>query len=182
MATEETGYDLRQLAREAGVTPRTVHFYIQQGLLPPAGSVGPRARYGAAHLARLRLIKRLQREYLPLSEIGRRMEGLSDRQVAGLVSGGEPKPSSPKSKSALEYVRTLLKSGPAQQEAAAAPMSASPEPRTASPEASPDRSQWERIALAPGVELHIRRPLSRARQRQVERLLDGARQLLQEEK
>jgi hypothetical protein len=44
-----------------------------------------------------------------------------------------------------------------------------------------DRSQWERIALVPEVELHVRRPLSRARNRQLERLLESARQILQKE-
>jgi hypothetical protein len=44
-----------------------------------------------------------------------------------------------------------------------------------------DRSQWERIALGPEIELHVRRPLSRARNRQLERLLESARQILQKE-
>ena len=37
-------YDLKELCAVSGVTPRTVHFYIQQGLLPPAGSAGPGPR------------------------------------------------------------------------------------------------------------------------------------------
>ena len=42
------------------------------------------------------------------------------------------------------------------------------------------RSQWERIALGPNVELQVRRPLSRAENRAVERLLDAARALFEE--
>jgi hypothetical protein len=45
-----------------------------------------------------------------------------------------------------------------------------------------ERSQWERIALAPDVELHIRRPLARAQQKQVDRLVAIARELLEEER
>lgn len=44
-----------------------------------------------------------------------------------------------------------------------------------------DRSQWDRISLAPDVELHIRRPLSRLQNRRVERLLAVARDILEED-
>jgi hypothetical protein len=47
--------------------------------------------------------------------------------------------------------------------------------------AQPDRSQWERVALSPDVELHIRRPLSRDHNRRVDRLISIARQLLEED-
>ena len=57
--------------------------------------------------------------------------------------------------------------------------SATPAPQ-ANPSSSPalhDRSQWECVTLAPDVELHVRRPLSRIQNRRVERLLEIARQL-----
>ena len=41
-------------------------------------------------------------------------------------------------------------------------------------------SQWERIEIAPDVELHVRRPLSRHQNRAVERLIAFARNLFQE--
>jgi hypothetical protein len=40
------------------------------------------------------------------------------------------------------------------------------------------RSQWDRIALTPDVELHVRRPLSRPDNKRVERLIAVARQIL----
>jgi hypothetical protein len=43
------------------------------------------------------------------------------------------------------------------------------------------RSTWERIPLAPDVELHVRRPLSRSHNRLVDRLIDHARHLFSEE-
>jgi len=46
----------------------------------------------------------------------------------------------------------------------------------------PERSQWERLALTPDIELHIRRPLGRLEQRRVERLITIARQVLKEGK
>jgi hypothetical protein len=45
-----------------------------------------------------------------------------------------------------------------------------------------ERSQWERIALSPDVELHIRRPLTRAHQKGVDRLVTIARELLEEDR
>jgi hypothetical protein len=45
-----------------------------------------------------------------------------------------------------------------------------------------DRSQWERIALSPDIELHVRRPLTRAHQKGVDRLVTIARELLEEDR
>jgi hypothetical protein len=56
--------------------------------------------------------------------------------------------------------------------------------RSPEPPKSPSttvKSQWERISLAQDVELHVRRPLTREANRRVEKLLDLARQILQEE-
>src|SRR5512139_1244539 len=100
-------FTLRQLAHRSGVTPRTVHFYVQQGLLRPAGSPGPGAKYGEGHLARLRLIRYLQREYLPLADIRKRLDTMDDEAirttVAELTTNRPPEPTS-----ALDYVRGLL--------------------------------------------------------------------------
>ncbi len=41
------------------------------------------------------------------------------------------------------------------------------------------RSRWDRLSLGPNVELRVRRPLSRAENRAVERLLQAARELFQ---
>jgi hypothetical protein len=46
---------------------------------------------------------------------------------------------------------------------------------------TPDRSQWDRILLAPDVELHVRRPLARRQHKRVERLIEIAKELLEEE-
>ncbi len=66
-------YTLQDLADLAEVTPRTIRYYVAQGLLPSPDRVGPGALYGPGHLARLRLIRRLQREHLPLAEIRSRL-------------------------------------------------------------------------------------------------------------
>src|SRR6188474_1141198 len=66
-------YTLQQLADEAGVTPRTIRYYVAQGLLPSPGA-GSGVRYTDAHLERLRLIRQLQRNHLPLAEIRKQLD------------------------------------------------------------------------------------------------------------
>jgi DNA-binding transcriptional MerR regulator len=223
--TDET-FSLKDLCRLADVTPRTVHFYIQQGLLPPAGSRGPGARYGEGHLLRLRLVRRLQREHLPLAEIRQRLETMTDNHVAVALAESEALTSRGPGDSALDYVRGLLARSVANEKTGApAPARArsgrrwgastlwrgdSPElgtssgatvsttardvlprpavapaaPRDAAAAAPPpltERSQWDRVVLAPDVELHVRRPLTRDMNRRVEKLLDAAREILKEE-
>lgn len=168
------------------MTPRTVHFYVQQGLLPPAGSPGPGARYGEGHVSRIRLIRLLQKEHLPLAEIAKRTRGLTDRQVDALLAEAKPRRIGSRV-SALDYIRGVLAEPKASSldalRAGAAQhlrlSTALPEPVESSTPVStaPARSQWERFTLADGMELHIRRPLSRTEQRQLEKLMAAARNI-----
>ena len=54
--------DLAELAKASGVTPRTIRYYIHQGLLPSPGKRGRGARYDRGALGRLQLIQLLQRD------------------------------------------------------------------------------------------------------------------------
>src|SRR3954453_14712125 len=83
-------YSLAALARLADVTPRTIRYYLAQGLLPAAEAAGPATRYSEAHLDRLRLIPRLQREARPVARIRARLEQMGDEAIAAAVHGSEP--------------------------------------------------------------------------------------------
>lgn len=62
-------YKVSELAQKAGVTKRTIHYYVSKGLLlPPEGS-GVNSLYNDEHLKRIFLIKKLQAEYMPLNKI-----------------------------------------------------------------------------------------------------------------
>ena len=225
----EREYTLQELADLTGVTPRTVRYYIAQGLLPSPDGAGPAARYGERHVGRLRLVRRLQREHLPLAEIRSRLADLDDVAIAGLLAEGHP---TGPAGTAVDYIRTILAGSgrtvsaraaameppPAMPPSASRPALAgapqtssgsllkrvepqrllsvalaadppslsSPEETTAAqtPSAAalgPDRSQWDRVSLTPDIELHVRRPLSRSQNKQVERLIAIARQLLEED-
>lgn len=214
----DAAYSINDLADRGGVTRRTVHYYISQGLLPASGTEGRGTRYGKPHLDRLRLIRELQREHLPLAEIRQRLVHLSDTQIADLLARGEvlaeprgtafdyiqavlsgtslrafeqPAPSNASSPAAAQaarpaaaalvpQARALLSRAkgagaapPRQVAEAAAQYSQPSQPST--------RSQWERISLAPDVELHVRRPSSRLQNRAIDRLVAFSRQLFEED-
>lgn len=164
--SQPTSYDISELSDLSGLTVRTIRYYIQQRLLPTSQSMGPGAKYGEAHLARLRLIRRLQRDHHPLAEIRRRLES-PDADAAQESATGS---------SAADYVRAVLEKGatPAPASQAQTLLTSPPPPATR------DRSHWERIPLTDGIEIHVRRPLSRADNRSVERLLDAARHIFEE--
>ena len=207
----ESEYCLQDLADLAGVTPRTIRYYIAQGLLPSPGKAGPGATYTDGHLNRLRLVKRLQREHLPLAEIRSRLAALDDATVAGLV---EVPASEPPADSAIDYIRGVLNGDSLPEWALRNPTVAASSPSSPispqvnppslnavalevpayrlaessrsyteppAPTPTPDRSQWDRILLAPDVELHVRRPLGRRQHKRVERLIEIARELLEED-
>ncbi|WP_428265444.1 MerR family transcriptional regulator [Haliangium sp.] len=64
-------YRMKDLCERTGLSRQAIHFYIQQGLLPPGKKTGRNmAYYDQAHLERLSLIRTLQRErFLPLKAI-----------------------------------------------------------------------------------------------------------------
>lgn len=151
---EDNGYGdemgLTDLAEAAGVSVRTVRYYITEGLLPPPLGAGPRAAYTAEHLDRLRLIARLKDAYLPLREIRRRLRGLDADAVRALLlddAGGAaprvaeaPEPPTEGSRrsylradrqaddSAAAYLSRLLPAPRRQQPSPAGPLPPAPEP------------------------------------------------------
>ena len=190
-------YSLAELADLAGVTPRTVRYYVSQGLLPSPGTSGPGAKYDDGHLDRLRLIRKLQREHLPLAEIRQRLAGLDDVTITALADE-PPAEAAVDRHSALDYIRRVL--GPSQPQPAALhaslpgsllrripspPSAGTPAPTEppapATPEPRIERAQWERIGFGPDIELHVRRPLSRPLAKKVDRLVSIARDLLEED-
>ena len=80
---------IEELAREAGVPVRTVRYYISQGLLPGPAARGRAAAYDDEHLARLRLIRRLVEQHVPLAEQRDRLARLSGTEVERLLRDEE---------------------------------------------------------------------------------------------
>ncbi len=67
-ASRDDLYTIGQLARELGVTTRTIRFYEDEGLIAPARRGGQRI-YGSRERTRLKLVLRGRRLGFPLSDI-----------------------------------------------------------------------------------------------------------------
>lgn len=137
---------LDELAERAEVAPRTVRYYVQRGLLPAPIFRGKDTAYGRGHLVRLRAIKRLQAQYLPLDAIQAALEGRSDDEIEALgveATPGVPAPSS----------------GAGAPGVSPPTVGAGPGGETAGDEraggCAPRPRAYERWQLAPGLELHL---------------------------
>lgn len=73
-----------ELADAAGLSRRSIRFYVQQGLLPAPMGLGRGSHYDAAHLDRLRQVADWQRAGHSLDQIRRLLDG-----------GAVPPPASP---------------------------------------------------------------------------------------
>lgn len=201
---QETGYTIGQLARAGDVTTRSIRYYTAEGLLPPPDTRGRHARYSQNHLQRLRAIARLKRDYLPLHIIRERLNSLTDAQVAALGAGEMDTTSQPRlspgrqaterfaeetesvAPGALEVVESEL-ALPATRKRVAllvsprlAPQTENALEQTAEEETHFDPSDlWQRIPLAPGVELHVRVPDSPQTFETLHRLIQETKALFQ---
>jgi DNA-binding transcriptional MerR regulator len=147
---------IAELAQRAGVTPRTIRYYVAEGLLPPPGGRGQRRAYGQQHLDRLDAIRQLKAAYLPLHEIRRRLNAspaspsarmAAARAVGSSAQGVVPGPA-------------LAESTPPGTVAAVAsrpPIGFGGTSGVGRIEIyDPPETVWRRHTLAPGVELHYR--------------------------
>jgi DNA-binding transcriptional MerR regulator len=155
---EETGEDL---------SPRTIRYYIAEGVLRRPDA---RGTFTEAHLDRLKLILRLKQAFLPIPEIRRQLELLTDGDVKAQLERYETQGRSPASNLAAEYTQRLM----AQR---AGPLGENVPPPSSTPGSGVKAETWERFLLAPGVELHVRKPLSLEEQEFLDSLLEHAQQL-----
>lgn len=139
-------YKLDELARAAGTSPRTVRYYVQRGLLPAPAFRGKDTAYGKDHLVRLRAIRRLAEAFFPLDAIAVELERRSIAEIERLADGELPA-----------------------AHAAAVP-AASGRPEPSAPPLLP-RTTFERVVIAPGVDLTIAEDAPAESRRLAERLL-----------
>jgi DNA-binding transcriptional MerR regulator len=84
-------YRTAETARLAGVTPRTLRYYVELGLLPGPQQAGVNTFYTHAQLLRLQAIPLLRkRDRLRLPMVKRRLNAMSDAEVEALVTPPKP--------------------------------------------------------------------------------------------
>ena len=169
-------YLINELAKQAGVSVRTIRYYLNEGLLPPPETKGRYASFGEEYLDLLELIRRLKEAYLPLKEIRERVAGLSHEQVRVLLAeldqeGKEPEKYLPSIQAKeVHFMRdasvkqNLSKEIKMKKELSSAleyvnqvlnTQDAST--RYQQPSMGVRQGEtWQRIRIVPGVELHVR--------------------------
>jgi DNA-binding transcriptional MerR regulator len=180
----EEGLSLDALAERVGVPVRTIRFYISQGLLPGPGSRGKSATYGEAHVIRLRLIRRLADQHVPLTKIAALVEGLTLDDAQALLAREEQRASELQAAedagSPKDYVAALLRQAQEAKAGSVLPRNAGagdfsrperlaratfdvqlPDSESASSTPTPTPTPtstdvWRRWTLVPGIELHVR--------------------------
>ena len=142
-------YTIGELASLSGVNRRNVHFYVQQGLLPPPLGAGLGARYSDEHLLCLRAIPVLRSRGLRLDQIRERLAGANAKVIEALIDERPGPPTAPHT------------------------------PRCGTPNTTTPKAQHlVRYTLAPGVELLIDTASSTANA-QVAELVQTAQSIFQ---
>jgi DNA-binding transcriptional MerR regulator len=134
---------ISELADQAGVTERTIRYYVEQGVLPPPERGRP-AEYTDEHVRRLALIRRLKEQYLPLEEIRDMLQRLSLDQVDELLAQHPPAADQAKRETlepAADYIAGVLRQAKAREQmkkaASPPPFVYSPPPPASSPPGGP---------------------------------------------
>lgn len=165
MERDEPILSIEELAEQARVSPRTVRYYISEGLLPGPGARGKLASYGGDHLTRLRLIRRLLDQGMPLVKVKGILGSLDPAEVRELLREEDERTATlnraAESPSPREYVSELLRQAQARGQKPGLSPSTS---RGVAPKRVPlpsggvtsSPTAWERIEIAPGVELSVR--------------------------
>jgi DNA-binding transcriptional MerR regulator len=86
MSDETRTYGVEELAERAGVSRRTVRYYVQRGLVPAPLGLGRGNHYTEDHLAALVRVRELQERGVPLDEIGDRLRGAQEPGTAASPS------------------------------------------------------------------------------------------------
>ena len=136
---------------------RMVRYYSSGGLIsPPESKQGVSAVYGYLHLLQLLVIKRLQAEHLSIRKIRELVEGKVESELEQLLGPeAEEAGSAANRNSATEYLESLLQRQSSRQlPPQAAAFAVAEEPSIYSSAGA--KSDWTRVEIEPGLELHIR--------------------------
>lgn len=185
MEQKSDSYSIKELCKRADVTSRTIRFYIEEGLLPPPEGPKSQSRYNQAHLQRLQIIRQLKNQYWPLREIKKTLENKSPVELSKLAQQIDFKLTSRETKEQKEMSKISTRPATSQvlpmppltkrqTEKSATSLGfhlgtanlgftfpglynkEQPEYRpTIIEEIAPASNVWERITIAPGVELNV---------------------------
>ncbi|HAW59249.1 MAG TPA: hypothetical protein DCX03_09620 [Bacteroidales bacterium] len=188
------------LEKHSGLSIRTLHYYMQKGLLPSPDKRGKYASYSQEHLDRLDLILILKEMHLPLKEIRNLLDSLTPKEIQHyrddqedlLVKLKAAKPDAQEStsvseSSALDYIKELERAQTQfyqlREEQTYFPHftnnhSIKKELSSVS-ESLSEEECWRRVSLTDGIELHIRETRDKETLYKLERLRSFAQSLFE---
>ena len=177
-------YSLKEVADQVGVELRVLRSWMGSPyrILRGVGR-GSGARYSQHFRDRAMLAQRLRTENVTLGEIAKRLSGIPDQELEQLLAGGVGAMQQKGRGSAADYAAAALSSrgmftSALQQRLAGHSATRSQQvPTATTSQRAGARAHWERITLADGVEIHVRRPMNREENRLLERLLEEAERI-----
>lgn len=182
-------YSISELADEAGVSTRTIRYYVSEGLLPPPVGSGPNSRYTNAHREQLEIIGRLKAQYLPLKEIRRRLigHGAPDAAIAPRAApASSPGPDWSRSRlrgrqELREQHVSLSMPSPESPHLAMGAMEPTHRAYSMPPPAEPETegTAWRRVSISDEAELLITESQYRRHQDKIDWLIQWARRVLE---
>lgn len=196
---------IEDLEKHSGLPIRTLHYYMQEGLLPGPDKRGKYASYSQEHLDRLDLILILKEMHLPLKEIRGLLDSLTPAEIQHYrddqedllnkikaVKPDETSPGSdPHSSSALDYIKGLEEAHGMIREfrnnQTYLPNQVRVETRLEKElslgvdkaASQPQEERWRRMVLADGIELHTRETRDKETLNKIKRLMSFARSLFE---
>jgi DNA-binding transcriptional MerR regulator len=137
------------------VTPRLIRHYTSQGMLDDPLKEGREARYTYRHLLQVLLVRRLLTEGYGASVINTLARSKSNSDLEAFLQGGVQLTAAP-ANPALAFLQQVQKRQPDVTRSIAQspppPALAAPAPPTPSTPAT----EWIRLEILPGLELHVR--------------------------
>lgn len=189
-----------ELEKHSGLSIRTLHYYMQKGLLPSPDKRGKYASYTQEHLDRLDLILILKELHLPLKEIRNLLDSLTPKEIQHyrddqedlLVKLKAAKPDAQEStsvskSSALDYIKELERAQTQfyqlREEQAYFPHFTNNQSikkeLSSVIESLSEEERWRRVILTDGIELHIRETRDKETLHKLERLRSFAQSLFE---
>ena len=148
---------ITELEDLTGLNRRTIHYYTQQGVIPPPEGKGGAARYGEEHLLRLKLIKPLQESHLRLAGIREALEEMSLKEMRTLLDRSSVKESWDTVSLQAWIGEPLLQQGIDLSGGSEQPHGRRSQfLRNLQRSPVPEETTWQRVRLAEEVELNIR--------------------------
>jgi len=193
-------YLIQDLEQETGVSVRNIRYYTDEKLLPTPTYRGKQALYTPEHLKRLQLIQRMRDNHFPLSEIRAILHNLDEnsleklleyqdsyhQQLNTLADFKKPlRPARTTREETVAYIDSLLgkqkpeTSGQVPGQLSSQGIDFSTFRQS---ESLPGGESWERITLAPGIELHVHQPVDPADLEHIRTLTETARTLFRKRK